>query len=108
MQSMLPQLPSVTPLALSGAGVLESHIAQVGLRILHEETVRLDYRFQDFEDFWSHGKELGGIKLIAHTVGEANVRQEAYQSALQSIQPNGELVMHNTYRLVILTPKPHG
>ena len=106
MQSMLPQLPSVTPLALSGAGVLESHIAQVGLRIRHEETVRLDYRFQDFEDFWSCGKELGGIKLIAHTVGEANVRQAAYQSAQQSIQPNGELVMHNTYRLVILTPKP--
>ncbi len=107
MQSLLLQLPTVTPLALSGAGVLESHITQAGLQILHEETVRLDYRFQDFEDYWSCGRELGGIKLIAHTVGEAKVRQAAYQSARQSIQPNGELVMRNTYRLVILTPKPH-
>jgi SAM-dependent methyltransferase len=106
MQSLLPQRPFVTPLALSGDGVLESHIAQVGLRIWHEETVRLDYRFQDFKDYWSCGKELGGIKLIVHTVGEANVRQAAYHSAQQSIQPNGELVMRNTYRLVILTPKP--
>lgn len=106
MQSLLPQRPTATPLALSGPGVLDSHIQQAGLCIHSEEIVRLDYRFGSFDDYWSCGKELGSIKLIVRAAGEDRVREAAYQSARPCIQPTGELVMKNAYRLVVLSAKP--
>lgn len=106
MQSLLPSKPTVTPLALSWPGLLDAHIATVGLRILRDEVVRLSYRFRDFDDYWSCGRELGGIKLICHSAGEEKVREAVYQSARSSIRSNGELVMENTYRLVVTSSKP--
>jgi len=105
MQQLLPTPPVVTPLALSAEGVFDALMREVGLRIRTDRTVRLDYRFAGFEDFWSVGRVLGGIKLINDAVGEEKVRDVAGAAAQPSIRPNGELVMHNAYRLVVADAK---
>jgi SAM-dependent methyltransferase len=105
MQKLLAQKPPVTPLALSGGGALDRLLRELGLKIRIDRTVRLDYRFADFEDFWSLARLLGGIKLIVEAVGEETVRAAAREAAQQSIRENGELVMNNAYRLVVVDSK---
>lgn len=106
MQSLLPDKPAVTPLALSEPGVLDLHIAQAGLSIRREQFVGCDYRFSSFDDYWLCGRELAGLKLIFAVAGEDRVRQAAYLAAKPSIQDSGELLMRNSFRLVIVDPKP--
>jgi SAM-dependent methyltransferase len=106
MQSRLREKPTVTPLALSEPGVLDLHVAQAGLHIRRERIVGFDYRFSSFDDYWACGRELAGLKLIFAVAGEDSVRQAAYLAAKPSIQTSGELVMRNSFRLVIMNPKP--
>jgi SAM-dependent methyltransferase len=106
MQKLLPTKPLVTPLALSGEGIFDALIRDVGLRLRTEQTVRLNYRFASFDDFWGLGRMLGGIQLIVDAVGEDKVRGAAREAAQPSIRENGELVMDNAYRLVVADAKP--
>lgn len=106
MQSLLPTKPTVTPLAVSDIGVLDSLIAEAGLRIRVDQIVKLDYRFISFDDFWSCARVLGGIKLIAEVAGEEKVRATALQASRPCIREDGALVMKNTYRLIITNAKP--
>jgi SAM-dependent methyltransferase len=105
MQKLLAQKPPVAPLALSEGGALDRLLRELGLKIRIDRTVRLDYRFAGFEDFWSLGRLLGGIKLIVEAVGEETVRAAAREAAQQSMRGNGELVMNNAYRLVVVDSK---
>jgi hypothetical protein len=106
MQALLPTPPVITPLALASEGVFDALLREVGLHIRTDRTVRLDYRFASFEDFWSVGRLLGGIKLINDAVGEEQVSNAAREAAEPSMCQNGALVMHNAYRLVVTDPKP--
>jgi len=101
LQGTLSTRPAITPLALSGEGILDGLLSEIGLRTTRERHVRLDYRFESFDDFWACARLLGGVKLIIDAVGEDTVRSAAHAAAKPSIQENGMLVMKNIYRLVI-------
>ena len=101
MQGTLSTRPAITPLALSGEGVLDGVLGTIGLRITRERHVWLDYRFESFEDFWVCARLLGGVKLMIDAIGEDRLRSAAHAAAIPSIQESGKLVMKNVYRLVI-------
>lgn len=106
IQQLSPVPPQVSPLALSAAGVFDTLLREVGLRIRTDRAVRVTYRFATFEDFWNVWSVFGGIKLITDAVGKSRVSNAVREAIQPSIRSNGELVMDNAWRLVVVSTKP--
>lgn len=104
MENELPEPPKVGPFALSKHGLLEDMMTEAGLTILGGESVPLEMRFSDVDQFWQVAGDTGHAKAMMRAVGEEKIKTAALSAVEQFIQPSGEVLFRNSYRFVATKP----
>ncbi len=104
MENELPEPPKGGPFALSAHGLLEDLIGKAGLTVSGGDSVPLDYRFSDVDQFWQMTGSSGATKAMMRVVGEDRIKKAALSAVEQFVQSSGEVLIRNTFRFVTAKP----
>ena len=104
MENELPEPPKGGPFALFKHGLLEEMIGKAGLAVIGGDSVPLDFRFSDVDQFWLVTGSSGPTKAMMRIVGEDKIKQAAFAAVTQFVQPSGEVLMKNSFRFVTARP----
>ena len=104
MENELPEAPKGGPFALSKHGLLEDMIREAGLTVEGQQSVAVEYRFSNVDQFWQVVGSSGNTKKMMRAVGEERIKKAALSAVEQFIQPSGEVIMQNSFRYVKAGP----
>ena len=104
MAETLPEPPKGGPYALSKAGLLEDLIDKAGLNVLGSNSVPLDYRFENFEQFWRGVLSSGNTQAMIRVVGEETIGEAVRAATEPYIGSSGEVLFKNSFRFVTAVP----
>jgi SAM-dependent methyltransferase len=97
--SLLPTPPtSKGPFALSGDGVLERMVYDVGLNTVDNGEVLAPFSFADDEAMWRAVRSAGPIQATIQTVGEDQVKAAVLRAAEPFRDNTGHISMSNRFR----------
>ena len=100
-KEVLTKLPKSTTFSLSGHGLLEKLMEQVGLKILDSEGLNHRFEYTDFELCWQGLKATGPMQGAMHFVGEERLKV-AFQKAIESLwDGKGAIRLKNRVRYVL-------
>jgi len=104
MENELPEPPKGGPFALSELGLLEDMIRKAGLTVEGQQSVPVEVRFSNVDQFWQVTGSSGNTKAMMRVVGEEKIKKAALAAVEQFIQPSGEVTMQNSFRYVKAHP----
>lgn len=104
MENELPEPPKVGPFALSTHGLLEEMMMKAGLTIVGGESVPIEMRFTNVDQFWHVTGSSGNTKAMMHAVGEEKIKKAALSAVKQFVQPSGEVLFRNAFRFLAAKP----
>jgi len=104
MENELPEAPKGGPFALSKHGLLEDMIREAGLTVEGQQSVPVEFRFSNVDQFWQVVGSSGNTKKMMRVVGEERIKKAALAAVEQLIQPSGEVIMQNSFRYVKAGP----
>ena len=105
MEAVLSAPLNISPLRLSKRGLLEGLIKKAGRTVEEVRNVPLEYHFKTFEEYWRAARLIAGVKNMIDTAGEDLMRDAAFSGSEPSIQPSGEVVFRNAYRVLVMGAK---
>jgi len=100
MENELPEPPKGGPFALSKHGLLEDMIREAGLTVEDQQSVPIEFRFSDVNQFWQVVGSSGYTKRLMRVVGEERIKKAALAAVEKFIQPSDEVAMQNSFRYV--------
>lgn len=104
MENELREPPKGGPFALSKRGLLEEMIGKAGLSLNSGDSVPLDFRYKDIDQFLHVTSLTGHAKALMRVAGEEKIKNAALSAAAQFVQPSGEVLIKNAFRFVTANP----
>jgi SAM-dependent methyltransferase len=103
MEALIPpqRREDHTPYAMSAPGALEQALDNAGLTVLKDDELPGDWRYASEDEALRGLLCSGGGTRAIRLAGEAAVREALIAALAPFQQPDGSIVMHNRFRLVI-------
>lgn len=102
--ALLPTPPtSKGPFALSGDGLLEGMMGDVGLKVVDSDEVEAPFEFVDNDTMWRTVRSAGPIQAAMQGGGEDEVKAAALRAAEPFRVDAGAILLSNRHRYVTAT-----
>jgi SAM-dependent methyltransferase len=96
------------PFALSGPGVLDALLAEVGLRALAAGEVHCPWEYADRETAWQAQASTGPLQAAVRLLGRAPVRAVVLRALAPYAAAEGAVRLVSHFRYIVATPHRQG